>query len=85
VAYTELEQALLDRLAVNDAEEIEVLAEQLNASNEAVVEAARGLVAEGIRVVQDPDAPGDTDVTVVRARPGAGPQVASPGDGKPPA
>jgi hypothetical protein len=81
MAYSELEQALLDRLLVNDDETLAVLADQLGTHADEVLAAARGLEPEGVRLVQD-DA--DHELRVVYAKPG-GPQVASPGDDQPPA
>jgi hypothetical protein len=78
---SELQQALLDRLRVNDTELLPVLADQLGVHAEEVVAAAEGLATEGVQLKRDPDG---RNIHVVYV-PSGSPQVASPGDDQPPA
>lgn len=81
MAYSELEQALLDRLRVNDTERLAVLSEQLAEDGDAIAAAARALQPEGVRLELDED---ERELWVVYRRPG-GTRIASPGDDQPPA
>jgi hypothetical protein len=81
MADRELQQALLDRLRVNDTELLAVLADQLGAHADDVVAAARALEPEGVRLERDGEG---ADLRVVYAAAGA-PRIASPGDDQPPA
>jgi hypothetical protein len=69
MAYSELQQALMDRLRVNDTELLPVLADQLGVHADEVLAAAEDLAAEGVRVERDPEGP-NLRVVYVKAQGG---------------